>query len=152
MARKAKSAPVQESEPAWMMTQRKRLVEEFAQLDAQVRLFKPQLLRYEKLRTWILDWYPHLEPEQETTVPGLTNDILISARDRIRYVTAEGKKKLFQLWGPKQYIEKSIVHVKVLPDPTDEKAEYTVQSLSGPRHLHVVPRVAAPNPPAESMA
>jgi hypothetical protein len=126
-----------------MMTQRKKLVEEFALLDAQVRLFKPQLLRYEKLRNWILDWYPDLAPEAETTVSGVTNDILISARDRIRYVTDEGKKRLFKLWGPREFIEKAHMHIKSLPDPRDEKSEYSVQALIGPRHLHVVPRIAS---------
>ena len=143
MARKSKSKPIEPSEPAWMMTQRKKLVEEFAQLDSQVRLFKPQLLRYEKLRTWILDWYPDLAPDAETNVSGITNDILISARDRIRYVTDEGKKRLFKLWGQKEFIERAHMHLKSLPDPRDEKSEYSVQALVGPRHLHVVSRMAS---------
>jgi hypothetical protein len=129
-AAQAKAAEAQSS-------QRRKLVQEYAELDEQVRLFKPHLLRHEKLRTWILDWYPDLPAEEEVIVEGITCDILVSARDRLRSVSEEGRRKLFKLWGPKEFIARSLVPLKSLPDPQDELRLYTVQSLSGPRHLHV---------------
>lgn len=134
-----KRPPVKQS-GEW--SQRQRLVDEFAALDRAVNDFKPKLFRHEKLRKLILDWYPGVAAEEEFTVPGITNDILVSARDQIRSVTLAGKRKLFKLWGPTAFIAKSNVLLKSLPDPEDEKGLYTVQSLTGPRHLHVIARVA----------
>lgn len=120
--------------------QRQRLVDEFAALDRQVNEFKPKIFRHEKLRKLILDWYPGVAAEEEFTVPGISCDVLISARDQIRSVTTEGKRKLFKLWGERGFIAKSTVFLASLPDPKDEKGLYTVQSMTGPRHLHVIAR------------
>jgi len=127
-----------DSAQAAQWNQRQRLVEEFALLDREIDLIKPRVFRYEKLRRLILDWYPDLTPEQEATAPGITCDILISSRDKVRQVTEDGKKKLFKLWGPRSFIAKCLVHLKDLPDPKDDDGLYTVQALAGPRHLHVI--------------
>lgn len=121
-------------------TQRAKIVEEFGRLDGEVEAFKPKLLRHEKLRSVILDWYPGLAGEEEATAPGLTCDVVISARDKIRSVTPAGKLKLFRLWGQKGFIARAVVLLKSLPDPKDDAGLYTVGALTGPRHLHVVPR------------
>lgn len=121
--------------------QRLKLIEEYAALDREVQDFKPRLLRHEKLRGLILEWYPNVDGEDEITVPGSTCDILISGRDQMRTVTLEGKKKLFQLWGSKGFIARAHVLLKSLPDPEDATGLYTVQSMTGPRHLHVIARV-----------
>jgi hypothetical protein len=73
----------------------------------------------------------------------LSCDVLISARDNVRSVTMAGKQKLFRLWGPKSFIAKATVLLKNLPDPKDEEALYTIQALTGPRHLHVMTRANA---------
>lgn len=122
-------------------SQRKKLVEEYAAIEAQVSAFKPVLSRYEKLRSYILDWYPDLAPEEEQLVPGESVDILISSRDAIRSVTLEGKHKLWKLWGTRGFIAKCVMHLKSLPDPADETSLYTQKALTGPRHLSVMSRV-----------
>ena len=129
--------------PAPQQNQRKKLVEEFARVDAEVNLFKPVLSRHEKLRTLILDWYPDLPPEEEQLVTGQNHDIIISSRDQMRTVTDEGKQKLFKLWGPRGFIAKSTVFLKSLPDPKDELSLYSLKALTGPRHLTVRVREAA---------
>ncbi len=140
MPRKTKPQPA-----AAQWNQRAKLIEEFAALDEQVSNFKPVIFRHQKLREVILDWYPHSAPEDEITVPGINCDILISSRDRIRSVTAEGKTKLYRLWGAKDFVARAVVLLKSLPDPKDEAGLYTVQALTGPRHLRVIakPRAAA---------
>jgi hypothetical protein len=133
MARKAKAKT---DDAQW--NQRLKLIEEYAALDQEITNFKPRLFRHGKLRELILDWYPAAAPEEEITIPGINCDILISARDKVRAVTEEGKKQLYRLWGAKDFIAKSQVLLKSLPDPKDEAGLYTVQALSGPRHLRVV--------------
>jgi len=136
VARKPKSQPAQ-----W--SQRAKLIEEYAALDQEVSNFKPKLFRHGKLRELILDWYPGASPEEEITVPGLNCDILISARDKIRSVTHEGKQKLYRLWGSREFVARAIVLLKSLPDSKDEAGLYTVQALTGPRHLRVVAKSRA---------
>jgi hypothetical protein len=128
--------------------QRAKLIEEFALLDQEVANFKPRLFRHQKLRELILEWYPGQAPEEEIVVPGTNCDIVITARDKIRAVTSQGKTKLYTLWGSKAFIAKSTILLKVLPDPKDAAGLYTVQALTGPRHLRVVakPRSAAGSP------
>jgi hypothetical protein len=120
--------------------QRVKLIEEFAVLDRQVRNFKPILLRHEKLRTLFLDWHHSLPPEEEAILKGKSCDIILSSRDRVRSVTLAGRKALFKLWGARDFIANCIVQLKSLPDPKDELGLYTVQSLTGPRHLTVMDR------------
>jgi len=125
------------AEAQW--NQRQKLVQEFAELDREIDLIKPRLFRHQKIRQLILSWLPSdLAPEEEATVPGITCDILISSRDKVRQVTEDGRKKLFKLWGPRSFIAKCLVHLKDLPDPKDDDGLYTVQALAGPRHLHVI--------------
>lgn len=119
------------------LAQRLKLVEEFIALDSEVQAFKPKLLRHEKLRQVMLDWYPNAAGEEEISITGGSCDILISSRDRMRAVTIEGKKKLFRLWGQRDFIAKCHVHLKSLPDPDDVKGDYTTVSHTGPRHLRV---------------
>ena len=145
MPRKKASQPVATAQ--W--NQRLKLVEEYAALDQQIDNFKPFIFRHQKLRQLILDWYPGASADEEITVPGASCDIIISARDRIRSVTEEGKKKLFRLWGPKDFIAKSVMLLKSLPDPKDADGLYTAQASTGPRHLHVV---AKPSAAAETAA
>lgn len=139
MKSKEKAKPTRTAQ--W--NQRQKLIEEYAALNREVADFKPKLFRHEKLRQLILDWYPAASGEEEITVSGATCDILISGRDEMRTVTLAGKKKLFALWGPKNFIARAHVLLKSLPDPKDEKGLYTVQSMTGPRHLHVIARVKA---------
>jgi hypothetical protein len=131
MPRKTKPQPAQ-----W--NQRLKLIEEYSRLDQEVNNFKPVLFRHQKLRELILDWYPGASPEEEVTVPGANCDIMISARDKIRAVTQEGKQKLYRLWGAKGFVAKSVVLLKSLPDPKDAEGLYTVAGLTGPRHLRVI--------------
>lgn len=138
MPRKTKPAPA-----AAQWNQRLKLIEEFALLDQEVSNFNPKLFRHRKLRELILDWYPGASPEEEVTVPGINCDIVISARDLIRSVTLQGKQKLYRLWGSKDFIAKATVLLKSLPDPKDEAGLYTVQALTGPRHLRVVAKSRA---------
>ncbi|HEY1896731.1 MAG TPA: hypothetical protein VGG62_10685 [Terracidiphilus sp.] len=140
MPRKAKPPSAQAQ---W--AQRAKLVEEFALLDQEIANFKPRIFRHQKLRELIMSWYPGQAPEEEVVVPGTNCDIVVSARDKIRAVTAQGKQKLFKLWGSAKYIANSSVLLKSLPDPKDELGLYTVQALTGPRHLRVTakPRSAA---------
>jgi len=119
---------------------RQIIVEEFAALDREVENYRPRIQRYEKLRQLILDWYPDVAPEEEITVPGVQCDILITSRDNVRSVSMEGKSKLFKLWGPRGFLTKCSVMLKSLPDPKDPESLYTVQALTGPRHLHVMIR------------
>jgi len=119
------------------LNQRKKLVEEFILLDREVQAFKPRLLRHEKLRQLILDWYPEVPGEDEIHVPGISTDVLISARDKMRTVTLDGRQKLYKLWGQQQYLERSHIFLKALPDPEDKKSLYSIQTASGPRHLSV---------------
>ena len=114
-----------------------KLIEEYAALDQALDNFKPALFRHQKLRELILGWYPGLEPHEEAIAPGRNCDIVISAKDQIRRVTAEGKKKLYRLWGSREFIARTTVFLKELPDPKDPRCLYTVQALSGPRHLRV---------------
>jgi hypothetical protein len=123
--------------------QRAKLIEEFAALDQEISNFKPKLFRHGKLRELILDWYPAANPEEEITVPGVNCDILISARDKVRSVTHIGRQKLYRLWGSREFVAKAIVLLKSLPDPQDEAGLYTVQALTGPRHLRVVAKSRA---------
>lgn len=134
MPRKAKS----QSQPAAQWNQRQKLIDEYASLDQEIQNFKPRQFRHQKLRELILDWFPSSAPEEEITVSGGVCDIVISARDRVRSVTEPGKQKLFRLWGSRDFIAKSHVLLKSLPDPKDELGLYTVQSYSGPRHLRVI--------------
>jgi hypothetical protein len=123
--------------------QRQKLIEEFAALDHEVSNFKPKLFRHQKLRELILDWHGGADPEEEITVTGANCDILISARDQIRAVTNEGKQKLYRLWGSREFIARAAVLLKSLPDPKDEAGLYTVQALTGPRHLRVIAKARA---------
>ena len=143
MPRKAKAKPAQPTAAQW--NQRAKLIEEYASLDQLVSNFKPTIFRHEKLRQLILDWYPGAAPEEEIVAPGINFDILISARDKIRSVSPEGKQKLYRLWGAKEFVARASVLLKALPDPKDEAGLYTVQAMTGPRHLRVVskPRAAA---------
>lgn len=137
MARKAKpAAKAAATEAQWH--QRQKLIEEYAALDREVSDFKPRLFRHGKLRELILDWYPGAAPEEEITVPGTSCDILISSRDKIRSVTLEGRQQLYRLWGTREFVARAQVLLKSLPDPKDEAGLYTVQALTGPRHLRVV--------------
>ena len=129
--------------PAAQWNQRAKLVEEYAALDQEISNLKPKIFRHQKLRELILDWYPGAPADEEITVPGLNCDILISARDKIRAVTDQGKMKLYRLWGSRAFIAKSLVLLKALPDPKDEAGLYTMQALTGPRHLRVVAKVRA---------
>jgi hypothetical protein len=138
MPRKAKPKPA-----AAQWNQRLKLIEEYAQLDQEVSNFKPKLFRHGKLRELILEWYPGASPEEEITVPGTNCDIVISARDTIRSVPVEGRQKLFRLWGSREFIARSAVFLKFLPDPKDEAGLYTVQALTGPRHLRVIAKARA---------
>jgi hypothetical protein len=128
------------NEAQW--NQRRTLVDEFAWLEGQVQQFKPVMLRHEKLRRLILDWYPDVPPEEEIRVLGHAWEILITSRDRIRSVSLAGKKALFKLWGQGDFISKAVVLLKSLPDPEDDEGKYTVQALTGPRHLHVMSKDA----------
>jgi hypothetical protein len=128
--------------------QRKKLLDEYIQLDREVADFKPKLLRYEKLRQIILDWHPGIAGDEELTLSGAGCDILISARDRLRTVTEPGKRKLFKLWGQKDFLAKAHIFLKSLPDPEDGDGLYTVQSHIGPRHLRVVRVKSAAASPA----
>jgi hypothetical protein len=132
VTRKPRSAPSPQD------TQRARLVEEFVLLDKQVRDFKPSSLRHAKLRELIIGWYPKLPPGDEITAQGLTADVVISARDHVRSVTLEGRRKLFKLWGARSFIERAYVYMKSLPDPLDENRLYSSPAPSGPRHLRVI--------------
>ena len=123
--------------------QRAKLIEEFAALDQEISNFKPKLFRHSKLRELILDWYPSASPEEEITVPGLNYDILITARDKIRAVTLEGKQKLYRLWGSREFVARAVMLLKSLPDAKDEAGLYTVQALTGPRHLRVIAKSRA---------
>lgn len=123
--------------------QRVKIVEEYAALDEQVENFKPLLSRHQMLRGLILGWYPSASAEEEISVAGASCDIIISARDKIRAVTEAGKQKLYRLWGSRDFIAKSHVLLKSLPDPKDEAGLYTIQSLTGPRHLRVVAKSRA---------
>jgi len=127
-------------------SQRQKLVNEYIALDQEIDAIRPKLLRHEKLREIILDWYRHVPGEEEITVPGGTYDILVSSRDRLRVVTAEGKAKLYRLWGSKAFIAKAHMYLKALPDPKDEAGLYTVQTSIGSRHLRVASRGAAVAP------
>jgi hypothetical protein len=147
MPRKTKAKTQPAAAAQW--NQRAKLIEEYAALDEIVSNFKPTLFRHSKLRELILEWFPGAAPEDEITVPGLSCDILISSRDRIRSVTPEGKTKLYRLWGARDFIAKSVVLLKSLPDPKDEAGLYTAQALTGPRHLRVI---AKPRAAAESAA
>lgn len=130
MLRKAKSTP----KTHW--NQRQKLVEEFIELDREIDAIKPKLLRHEKLRDLILSWHSEIPPEDEVTVSGKSWDILITCRDKLRTVTLDGRKKLFRIWGARDFIAKANVFLKSLSD--DELGLYTVQAMTGPRHLHVV--------------
>src|SRR5262252_4144588 len=110
------------------LNQRSRMVEEFIALDREVQAFKPQLLRHEKLRSLILDWYPQAAGDEEFVVPGISTDVVVSARDCMRTVTQAGRQKLLKLWGQKGFLEKSHVFLKHLPDPEDRKGLYTEQA------------------------
>jgi hypothetical protein len=139
MPRKKKSEP---GSSQW--NQRLKLIEEFAALDEEINnSIKPKMFRHGKLRELILGWYPAAAPEEEITVTGVNCDILISARDKVRSVTEPGKQKLFRLWGSRDFIAKSLVLLKSLPDPKDEAGLYTVQALTGPRHLRVIAKARA---------
>jgi hypothetical protein len=138
MARKPKSRPA-----AAQWNQRAKLIEEFAALDQEISNFKPRIFRHQKLRELILGWYPGAEPEEEITVPGINCDIVISAKDRVRFVTGEGKQKLFRLWGPREFVARATVLLKSLPDPEDRAGQYTKAGLTGPRHLRVITKAAA---------
>lgn len=129
--------------PAGQASQRQKLIQEYIALDREVQDFKPRIYRHEKLRQLILDWYPSVSPEEEITVQAENCDIVISSRDKVRSVSAEGKKKLWKLWGPRDFIAKCHVHLKSLPDPDDREGLYTQQAYTGPRHLHVMTRVKA---------
>lgn len=141
-ATKQSKPPVKKPAGA-QQNQRQKLVEEFATLDREIEQYKPKIFRHEKLRGLILDWYRAAPGEDEITVPGITCDVLISGRDEMRTVTLKGRQKLFALWGQKGYIAKSKVLLKSLPDPKDEEGLYTEQSMTGPRHLHVIARPKA---------
>jgi hypothetical protein len=121
--------------------QRLKLVEEYAVLDAQIQSVKPYILRHDKLRKLILDWYPDVPAEEEIRVPGRTSDIVISSRDKIRSVTAKGKRALLKLWGAERFLARSVVLLKSLPNPEDDEGLYTVSALTGPRHLYVMAKV-----------
>jgi hypothetical protein len=133
------------SPAAGQWNQRAKLIEEFAQLDQEIANFKPRMFRHQKLRALILDWYPGLAPEEEAIIPGLNVDIVISARDKMRTVTVQGKQALYKLWGSRDFIAKSSILLKQLPDPEDRAGLFTQVALSGPRHLRVTakPRSAA---------
>lgn len=118
--------------------QRRKLIDEFINLDAEVDAFKHKQFRHSKLRELILGWYPHLAPEEEARLAGTEWDILISSKDRIRKVTLAGKQRLFKEWGRQEFIAQAVVLLKSLPDSRDEEGKYSMQSLSGPRHLHVI--------------
>ena len=142
MPRKAKSQPAQ-------LSQRMKLIEEFATLDQEIELLKPKLSRHQMLRSLILDWHAGAAAEEEITIPGVTCDIVVTARDRVRAVTQAGKLKLYRLWGAKDFIAKAIVLLKSLPDPEDGGGLYTVRAMTGPRHLRVV---AKARPAADTAA
>jgi hypothetical protein len=125
--------------------QRLKLLEEFAALDQEVANFKPRLLRHEKLRSVILGWYPDLPGDEEETLISKTCDIILTSRDKIRSVSPAGRSALFKLWGSRDFIAKSIVLLKSLPDPEDKDGLYTVQAPTGPRHLKVIRREQAAN-------
>ena len=139
MPRKAKSQPA----AAAQWNQRAKLIEEYAALDEVVNNFKPTLFRHQKLREVILDWYSGASPEEEIHIPGINCDIIASSRDKVRSVTDQGKQKLYRLWGSRDFIAKSVVLLKSLPDPKDEAGLYTVQALTGPRHLRVIAKAQA---------
>jgi hypothetical protein len=120
------------------VAQRLKLVDEFIQLEEIIDNFKPQIFRHGKLRSLILEWYHELNADEQAIVAGTDHDIVISCRDRIRSVTIEGRQKLFQKWGQRKFIATAVVLLKSLPDPTDPLNLYSEQTLSGPRHLHVV--------------
>lgn len=130
------------------LSQRQRLVDEWIALEREVDAFKPRQFRHEKIRRLILDWYPELEVDQETIAEGTDFDILITAKDRSRSVTPAGKAKLFKRWGRNEYIARSTVQLKNLPDPKDELGLYTEEELKGPRHLHVVAKGIKAEPAA----
>jgi hypothetical protein len=132
--------------------QRKKLVDEFIALDAEVDAFKHKQFRHSKLRELILDWYPQLAPEEETILAGTYFDILLSSRDKIRSVTMTGKQTLFKKWGQREFISRAVIQLKSLPDPKDELGLYTRQALTGPRHLHVIAKGQVPVKPAVSPA
>jgi hypothetical protein len=58
-------------------------------------------------------------------------------------VTEDGKKSLYRLWGSREFVARAIVLLKSLPDPKDEAGLYTVQALTGPRHLRVSAKARA---------
>ena len=138
MSKKGKS---DSREGQW--AQRAKLVEEFAALDGEMAALKPRQLRHQKLRELILSWYPATPPEEEVLVRGVNHDVVISARDSIRSVTPEGKKKLYKLWGAPEFIAKAAIFLKFLPDPDDRAELYSKQGLTGPRHLRVLARASA---------
>ncbi len=135
--------PRKQHDAQW--NQRVKLVEEFAAIDREIDRIQPMLARHQLLRSLILGWHAGAAAEEQITVPGTTCDIVITARDKLRFVTEAGKQKLFRLWGPKEFVARANMLLKSLPDPKDASGLYTVQALKGPRHLRVVAKSGAAN-------
>lgn len=130
--------------PVWPQ-QRRKIVDEFARLDREIGVIKPQILRHSRLRELILSWYPSVSGDEEIISHGVESDIAISQRDTIRQVTPAGKQKLLTLWGPERFARTAKIELKSLPDQEDPRGLYTAKARTGPRHL----RVTKPSPQSD---
>jgi hypothetical protein len=121
---------------------RESILDEYGELDRQVRAFAPTKKRHEVLRTQILDMEPGLHAEQFITLSGSIYDVTISERENESHVL--NMAKLYKAMTRETFLGVCKITVKVIEAALGESAAalHLVKKRTGPRHLLAVPKLS----------
>lgn len=112
---------------------RKELIDEFAELDRLLKLYKPQLDRHKELKAEILSWgdAESFKATDRPTFDSREFRVLLSARENKSWIT--DKMEVFQRLGQKTFIEIAGITLKAVREAGLEDLTETEQI--GPREI-----------------
>lgn len=122
---------------------REGLVDEFAELDRQVRLFKPKADRHEFLKKEIKGWFEDHPAEQTALAVGKLYDVQVSAKSNERSWTS--MFKLYRALKREKFLEICTVALKAAEQILGEEtvAKLVTTSRIGARRLTPVLKAPA---------
>lgn len=128
---------------------RESVIDEFGELDRQVKAFSPTAKRHELLRKQILAWYPDLPGDQAQPLSGVLYDARITERDNESHILS--MPKLCKLLGREKFFAICKITIKALEEALGETAAalHLVKRRTGARHVVAVPK-ASPAAPAKA--
>ncbi len=124
--------------------QRRKLLDEFAELHRQVEAFKPKAQRHEDLRKQILSWRAEEPAANQVEVSGDHFRVVFSPRGKQRSIVSMAK--VFKLCGQKRFLDMCKFPLEALDLLFKEPAQIGLvrEDLSGPRKVLAVIEASEP--------